>query len=70
MDRELIERLLSRRPFEPFDLRLSSGQSVAVRHPAVAVLGRAKLFVVDPERDLVDIVGLLHVVNVRTAQVA
>ncbi len=68
MDRETIARLMQRQPFEPFELHVSSGETYRVRHPELAVLGKAKIIIVDPETDTVDIVGLLHVTRVRTMQ--
>ena len=70
MDRETISKLLQRHPFEPFELHLSSGEVFAVRHPENAFLTKAKILVVDPETDAVDIVALLHVASVRTLQLA
>jgi hypothetical protein len=35
-----IKEMLSRRPFEPFRVRLSSGDAYEVRHPEMALLLR------------------------------
>ena len=70
MDREAINKMLQRRPFEAFELHLSNGEVYAVRHPELAVLGKSKIFIYDANSDMMDIVGLLHVAAVRTAQAA
>lgn len=70
VDRESLNKLLSREPFEPFELHLSSGEIYTVRHPEMAVLGKSKIFVYDATSDMMDIVGLLCVAAVRTAQPA
>ena len=70
MDRESISKVLNRRLFEAFELHLSSGDVVVVKHPENAFLTKAKILVVDPVTDGVDIVALLHVTSVRTLQTA
>lgn len=70
MDRQTILVLLERRPFEPFSVQLSNSQQFEIRHPEVAALGRSRLVIVDPETDMMEIVSLLHVANVRTVQAA
>jgi len=68
MDRESIAKLLTRRPFESFELHLSSGEIIGIKHPENAFLTKGKILVVDPSTDAVDIVSLLHVSSVRTLQ--
>ena len=43
-----IKERLSRRPFEPFRVVLSSGGSCEVRHPEMALLLRNGIYVADP----------------------
>jgi hypothetical protein len=41
----VLKELMSRRPFEPFRVRLSSGDAYEVRHPEVALLLRNGIYV-------------------------
>ena len=58
--------MLSRRPFQPVKLTLSSGQSIEIRHPEMAMLTRTSILV---GTDVADggipaefkIISLLHV---------
>lgn len=70
MDRQAVLAVLQRRPFEPFVVQLSSGESHEVRHPEVAALGKSRLVIVDPETDKMVICALLHVASVTTLQAA
>ena len=70
MDRQTLLVLMQRRPFEPFALQLSSGQVVEVRHPEMAALGKSRIVIFDSETDDMEIVSLLHVTSIRTAQAA
>lgn len=65
-----FQELLSRRPFQPFRLVMSSGQSYEVRHPEMALLTRTDLLVgVGDAADGVPaefrICSLLHVTTVE-----
>jgi hypothetical protein len=53
MSASAIKEQLSRQPFEPFRLRLSSGDAYEVRHPETALLLRSGLCVAvpDPSQD-------------------
>lgn len=68
MDRETLLGLLLRQPFEPFVLKLSSGESLEVRHPEIAALGKSRLVVIDPKSDRMIITALLHIASIETAQ--
>jgi hypothetical protein len=68
MDREMMAELLARKPFQPFEIHLSSGQIVVLKHPENALLTKGKILVVDPVTDVVAIVSLLHVANIQTLQ--
>jgi hypothetical protein len=48
MSAAVLKDLLSRRPFEPFRLRLSSGDVHEVRHPEMALLLRGGVYVAIP----------------------
>jgi hypothetical protein len=49
MSAAAIKESLSRRPFEPFRIRLSSGDSLEVRHPEHALMVRAGVYVAAPD---------------------
>lgn len=62
--------LLEAKPFEPFRIIMSSGESYEVRHPEMAKLLRTKLLVfLDPDRegiaDQFRMCSLLHVTVVE-----
>jgi len=50
MSAAAIKDMLSRRPFEPFRVRLSSGDAYEVRHPEMALLLRNGLYVAIPDQ--------------------
>jgi len=67
---QTFRELLSQRPFRPFRLVMSSGQSYDVRHPEMAMLTRTDMLVgVDVDDDEVPasfrICSLLHVTAVE-----
>ena len=67
--------LLTQRPFLPFRLVMSSGQTYEVRHPEMALLTRTDIPVgIDADEDNVParfiICSLLHVVTVEPLSVA
>ena len=49
MSAAAIKESLSRRPFEPFRIRLSSGDTFEVRHPENALMVRAGVYVAVPD---------------------
>jgi hypothetical protein len=51
MTREQVQELLAERPFVPFKIKLSSGDSLHVRHPENAMLLKSVLYVGYPEED-------------------
>ena len=64
-----FQKLLAKRPFEPFRLVMSSGEKYEVRHPEMAMLTRSNMFVgVDVEDGVpasFEICSLLHVATVE-----
>jgi hypothetical protein len=70
MNSKVIRQLVLRRPFEPFTVHLSEGESYEVRHPETVALGRQRIVVVDPDSDQMAICSLLHVTSVETLQSA
>jgi hypothetical protein len=70
MNADTIREWLSRRPFEPFELRLSNGEAHQVRHPEVVALGKNRIAIVDPETDRFVHVALIHVNSIEALQPA
>lgn len=67
MDRQTIQELLHRRPFEPFEVHLSSGEVHQVHNPEFAVLLRSNLFIGYPNSNRFALCSLLHIVGVQPA---
>ena len=70
MTTQTFREMLARRPFQPVKLTLSSGQSLEIRHPEMAMLTRTSILIgVDPADDGVPaefkIVSLLHVTSIE-----
>ncbi len=70
MNAETIREWLNRRPFEPFELRLSNGEAYQVRHPEVLAIGKTRLIIVNPETDVVVHVAVIHVNSIQALQTA
>jgi len=66
MMKETLLNLLRRRPFQPFEIQMSSGERFEIRHPEVAALLKSNLIVGKPDSDEFEICSLLHIANVRT----
>lgn len=72
---QTFRNLLAARPFKPFRLMMSSGQSYEVRHPEVAFVTKTDMLIgVDIEDDGVPaefkICSLLHVTAVEPLETA
>ena len=65
MNTETIREWLNRRPFEPFLLALSNGETYQVKHPENVIVLKTRLIVGYPETDLVTHISLLHVNSVK-----
>lgn len=71
MTLQTLRELMTRRPFQPFRLVMSSGQSYEVRHPEMAMLTRTSILVgIDMAEDNVPaefkICSLLHVTAIES----
>lgn len=62
---ETLEELLRRRPFKPFEIPMSNGNSYIVRHPEFAQLMKTKIVIGVPETERAVICFLLHVSDIR-----
>ena len=70
MNMETIREWLSRRPFEPFVVKLSNGEAHEVRHPENVILMKSRLVIGYPETDHAVHVSLIHVNSIQALQTA
>jgi hypothetical protein len=68
MNPEAIRTFIQKRPFEPFEVILSSGQTYRVSHPDAVMLLKNTLVIGDVERDAVIWCSLIHVTAIRGTQ--
>jgi uncharacterized protein (DUF302 family) len=68
MNAEAIREMLTRRPFESFEVIMSSGEKHLVKHPEFAILLPSRLIVTDPVADQAAMLSLMHVTELRPAQ--
>jgi len=66
MSSDELREFVEREPFEPFRVRLSSGDVYEVRNPGLAVVMRSRLLVADPESDRYTLIPYLHIAAVET----
>lgn len=65
MNADAIRRSLDKRPFEPLEVQLSSGQVYEIRHPENALVLKNALVIAEPETDFVMWSSLIHVTAIR-----
>jgi hypothetical protein len=70
MNAETVREWVNRQPFEPFEVRLSNGETYQVRHPEVLAIGKNKIGIVDPETDRFVHIALIHVNSIQALQTA
>jgi hypothetical protein len=70
MNADALRGFIQPRPFEPFDVQLSSGQVYRVTHPEAVMLLRNTLVIGDPETDAVIWCSLIHITAIRRQQPA
>jgi hypothetical protein len=61
-----IREKLAKEPFEPFRIRLSSGDPYIIRHPDLVVILKSEVFVAHPNSDRHTFIPLLHIAAVET----
>ena len=66
MNTEEIRDFVDREPFEPFRVRLSSGDSYEIRNPGLTVVMRSRLLIADPDSDRYTLIPFLHIAAVET----
>lgn len=62
---ETLTELLSREPFRPFTIVTSSGDRFRVRDAATCLVSRTRAVILDPKKDVITILPLLHVAAIR-----
>ena len=70
MNQEAIRELLKRRPFAPFQIKLSNGETYDARHPECAILTKSGVVIGYPDSDCLMICSYLHIAGVETNTVA
>ena len=70
MTSETLLEMLKRKPFEPFEVRMSNGDVFEVRHPEFAFVLKSNLVIGDPVSDRVHICALLYIANLQTSKAA
>lgn len=63
-----IGELRQHRPFIPFVVRLSSGESYEVKHPECVAIAKTRIVVTDHDEDRVAVCNLMHVKSVDDLQ--
>jgi len=70
MNADEIRELLRREPFEPFRIKLTSGDAYDIRDPNSVALGRNRAFVAFPDTDRWTFFAYLHIAAVESLQAA
>jgi hypothetical protein len=70
MNADSIRERLTRQPFEPFELRLSTGENHQVRHPELVAIGKNRLILIDPNTDRAVYIALVHINSIEALQTA
>jgi hypothetical protein len=68
MNSEALRKVIDKRPFEPFEVQLSSGQGYRVSHPEAVMLLKNTLVVGDRETDAVIWCAVIHITAIRQQQ--
>ena len=70
MNAAAIRELLDRKPFEPFEVQMTSGEVYRVTHPEQVFLAGARLLIYYPDSDRLVWNSLLHITSVVLRQAA
>jgi hypothetical protein len=68
MNAETLSEILKRTPFEPFVLRMSSGEVHQVRHPEFAIATPGRFVIADPTTERNSILSMFHITESRMLQ--
>jgi hypothetical protein len=66
MTAEELRELLDRDPFQPFRVRLTSGDAYEIRNPGLAMVMKSRLFIAAPHSDRWTLVPFLHIAAIET----
>jgi len=66
MSSDELREFLDREPFEPFRVRLSSGDVYEVRNPDLVVVMHSRLFVAESGTNRYTLIPFLHIAAVET----
>jgi len=68
MNAEAVREMLGRRPFEPFEVVMSSGERHAVKHPESLLVSPTRAVILDPVTDKLAILSLMHITELRPTE--
>jgi len=68
MNAEAIREMLSRRPFEPFEVVMSSGERHVVKHPEFLMVLPSKVALGDPVTDRLAVLSMMHITELRPVE--
>lgn len=68
MNAEATRAIIDKRPFQPVEIELSSGQVYRATHPEAIMLLKNTLVIGSPETDEVIWFSLIHITAIRAAQ--
>ena len=63
-----IREILSREPFEPFRIRLSSGTAYEIHDPQSVALMKSRLFIAFPRSNRWTFISFLHIAAIEAVQ--
>jgi hypothetical protein len=61
--KEQLVKLLTNKPFQPFIIKTSDGNTYPIRHPENLAIGKHFMVLIEPETDRTHDLYLLHVVS-------
>ena len=70
MNADAIREMLAREPFQPFVIRLCSGERHEVRHPECLAIGKGRIAITAPIADRVAVCSLVNVTSVEFLQMS
>jgi hypothetical protein len=68
MNAQILRQMMVRRPFQPFEVRMSNGDVHQVRYPDFAFVLRTNFVIGDPDADDVVICSLDQMASVHAPQ--
>ncbi len=68
MNADAIREMLNRRPFEPFEVIMSSGERHLVKHPEFLMLLQSKVAIGDLLSDRLIVLSLRHITELRPVE--